>query len=669
MSDSLNYLGLSLRYPDKYGAFTELQTGPAKPSDIALPLGISPRFLNLAEGFMMHADGRRIIYTYFNIDNPDEPLVASIAADIALLIPGRPIVTLLAALRNHMIARSPINRNTLLDLASRSGFPTEPNMAPERTNPFNDGGAVAWRTYMSGTDLAAICAFPSQDSYAPYAALLILQPTVIASPEKSLPRVPDTLDRSLWVVCPEGVSVSNNPVDASEKLTITYSRPGFASVEQTIDVGQTNRYAYISVPALIVNTPEKAGIEFSRSVTYSVADENGEPLPTHTLLVNGRAVMRNADSFVLSSADFRDGKAEISVSATNFRPVKLSLSPEMINDGEPLRITLKTEKRGTLLRFDFGDGRIFENSVVFEKNDPEYLQLRAGVFHGFRANRIVGSDPETYNVVISADNAAAEPIDDTRSQPVAPVIENEAPSNQPEAPKPQTLNAPDIRPLEEPEEEPQEKLPDDTPTTRREGIRWGRVAAIAAALVVIAGIAIFFMLRPADSPASAQPGLTAVNDSIAAADTVGVIAEAPDATPTQPAQTSSAQTPAPAVDGMGADLAYFNKNNVWRRDDLTTDAGRAFFDTLVSGNIDAIASSDYFAIPGRATNKQAVKMINLLWASKGTGTQNSNQRVLTGRKKSGVINLNEVYDALARYRDANPNTSPRPAKTTDNTIP
>ncbi len=62
-------------------------------------------------------------------------------------------------------------------------------------------------------------------------------------------------------------------------------------------------------------------------------------------------------------------------------------------------------------------------------------------------------------------------------------------------------------------------------------------------------------------------------------------------------------------------------------------------------------------------------MMNLLWASKGTGTQNSNQRVLTNRKKSGVINLTEVYDALARYRDANPNTSPRPTKTTDTTIP
>lgn len=305
--------------------------------------------------------------------------------------------------------------------------------------------------------------------------------------------------------------------------------------------------------------------------------------------------------------------------------------------------------------------------MVFEKNDPEYLQLRAGMFHGFRANRIVGSDPETYNVVISADSAA-EPIDDTRTQPVAPVIENEAPANQPEVPRPQTLNAPDIRPLEEPDDEPTPEEPAAAPGPRPEGIRWGRVAAICAAIVVIGGVALYFLSRPsADAPATtAEHDVAVVADSIAAGDSLESIAPTPEAAPAQPAATPAA---APAANGMGADLAYFNKNNVWRRDDLTTDAGRAFFDTLVSGNIDAIASSDYFAIPGRATNARAIKMMNLLWASKGTGTQNSNQRVMTTRKKSGVINLTEVYDALARYRDANPNTSPRPTKTTNTTIP
>ena len=131
--------------------------------------------------------------------------------------------------------------------------------------------------------------------------------------------------------------------------------------------------------------------------------------------------------------------------------------------------------------------------------------------------------------------------------------------------------------------------------------------------------------------------------------------------PDEPVAAPAAPAAAPA-EGMGNDLAYFNNNAVWRRADLTTDAGRAFFDTMVSGDIDAIASSDYFAVQGRATNPKALQIIELLWAAKGTGTQNSNQRVLTARRKSAEINLSEVYELLARYRDANPNTAPRPVK-------
>lgn len=197
MSQPLSYLGLTLRYPDNSGAVTSLSTGAAKPSDIDLPLGLSSRFLNLSEGFMLHADGSRIIYTYFRIDNPEEPVVASISMDISLLMPGRPVVNLLAALRNTMASRTPVTPDELSELAIQAGFPATPPPSTPRVNPFGAQGPVAWRTYMSGSGLAAIFTFPCQRAYSNYAATLILQPTVIANPEKSLPRLPDTLDRQL----------------------------------------------------------------------------------------------------------------------------------------------------------------------------------------------------------------------------------------------------------------------------------------------------------------------------------------------------------------------------------------------------------------------------------------------------------------------------------------
>lgn len=222
-------------------------------------------------------------------------------------------------------------------------------------------------------------------------------------------------------MCPEGVGVSRNPVDASGKLTITYTRTGFAPAEQTIDVGSTSRFARISGAALIIQQPEKAGIVFSRKINYTVTDENGSPIPTHTVLVDGRTAVRDAGTFMISSHHFHNGKAEVSVSATNYHQANITVTPEMLADNETINVTLSPEKQGTLFRFDFGDGRIFENSVTFEKNDEEYRQLRAGRFHGFRAHRIVGSQPETYNVVLSA-GLADDPAEPAVPRNVAPVF-------------------------------------------------------------------------------------------------------------------------------------------------------------------------------------------------------------------------------------------------------
>lgn len=180
---------------------------------------------------------------------------------------------------------------------------------------------------------------------------------------------------------------------------------------------------------------------------------------------------------------------------------------------------------------------------------------------------------------------------------------------------------------------------------------------LALFLVAIGGLA-WYITRTQQNP-------VAVSQSSFTADSAAAFPDAEPALEPQPAPAAATPEPAAAAapaQGVGNDLAYFNNNAVWRRADLTTDAGRAFFDTMVSGDIDAIASSDYFAVQGRATNPKAVQIVELLWAAKGTGTQNSNQRVLTARRKSAEINLSEVYELLARYRDSNPNTSPRPVK-------
>ncbi len=650
------YLGISLRYPDASGAFTELFYGSAKPSDIQIPQGIPSHFLNLAEGFLLHSDSSRIIFTYFNLGSPVHPVTASLAYDSQALVAGRPVVSLLAALRAHIASGATVSEAEIYSMVARAGFPDRVPLAPQRRAPFASEGPLAWTSYMSGSDLAAIFTFPCQKAYAPYSAVLVLQPTAIANPESPLPRITSELDRSLWVVCPEGVSVSRNPVETTDKIAVTYTRPGFSPAVETVDVGMTSRFARISGPAIIISTPEKAGIEFKRKVSYSVTNDSGVPVSSHTVLINGRTAVRDASTFTIASTDLEGGKAEVTVSATNFSPVTVLLTPAMLSSDKPIAITLSPERRGTLLRLDFGDGRIFENSMVFEKNDPEYRLLRAGRFHGFRAHRIMGSEPETYNVEVNTLSAPASDMPQ-RVEPVAPAIEKET-AEAPRQPEHRPLKTPQISVAEECPSPAGEETDENTPSRRTARIWTRRIVVLALFLVAIGGLA-WYITRTQQNPA-------AVSQSSFTADSAAAF---PDAEPAlEPQQAAAdAATPEPAqaaapAEGMGNDLAYFNNNAVWRRADLTTDAGRAFFDTMVSGDIDAIASSDYFAVQGRATNPKAVQIVELLWAAKGTGTQNSNQRVLTARRKSAEINLSEVYELLARYRDANPNTAPRPVK-------
>lgn len=123
--------------------------------------------------------------------------------------------------------------------------------------------------------------------------------------------------------------------------------------------------------------------------------------------------------------------------------------------------------------------------------------------------------------------------------------------------------------------------------------------------------------------------------------------------------------PAPATDDNAletADVDYLNSHTTWRRADLKSEKYRSFFDLFAAGNIKNIAEADYFATEGLATNRTAIKMIDMLWQAYKSPTQRSNELQLKKLKGKSEIDITALYTTLARYRDANPNKSPRPKK-------
>lgn len=139
----------------------------------------------------------------------------------------------------------------------------------------------------------------------------------------------------------------------------------------------------------------------------------------------------------------------------------------------------------------------------------------------------------------------------------------------------------------------------------------------------------------------------------------------PDTVPTvapEPAAVPEAPAPKPKEDASAekADLEYLNSNKIWNRTALKSDTYRKLFDLFAAGNISDIANADYFAVPGRCTNRDADKAVTFLWQAYHTDTQHSNVRILKRLAGKNEIDMHTLMEDLAKARSPKPNTTPRP---------
>lgn len=378
---------------------------------IALPSlsELAHHFVNLSDGYVMWQVGGRRAFTYFQLDEEGKTTVLAITVrmDPDVLMAGRPIVNLLGTIRRTLTDEKQLTHESLMRALSDSGFTEKPLRSDAEVDMPTAAAGLCCRTYLSSTELANIMAYPRQKEYAAYQGVIVIPATVSMLPESSIPMINAPVDKALMVVCPENVTASANCVELSDHLTVTYEMEGFNPESVEFEVGTTNRYVRIHGPALIVNSALHAGIIFTRSVPYSVASASGNALDTYTILINGRTATRGDGCFEVSNTDFVNGKVTIAVSSTNYGSYSREFTPQELSDSLPLEVILEPEARQICLRLDFGGGRIVEDTITLEKSTPEYNNLRAGSFHGFRAHRLMGSTPETYNIDVRQPAQAA----------------------------------------------------------------------------------------------------------------------------------------------------------------------------------------------------------------------------------------------------------------------
>lgn len=594
-------------------------------------------------------------------------------------LPGRAVFTTLSGLKKAFLEDRTLSDEAVRQVLISANVPEQPLRLPAWDFKPADAPAASirplcYRTYLSTRELETVFSFPDQPEYSRFRYTVVITATASLRPGLNVERLTAPVKKLYSVVCPEGASASKEIVSEGDRFTLTFSKEGYNPRKETITVGTPSPYIRTEGSALIVKTPQESGMGFTRKVRVSVRNAKGGLINGYTMSVNDRSVNTMEPFIELSEQDLVPGrKIEIQVASNNFNPLKVEYLPEELPEEEALELVLVPIEQGITLRLDFGEGRVFEQQISIEKNTPEYSQLHSGNFHGFRAHRQANpAHGEVYNVDVRSSN-----------KPVAPEFANVSTANDRGGDRkrvvPQFERAtPDVKaanaenkgksrmtlaekPVQEPVEKPRKPAKEEKKNEEGDEKASLMLKLICLGICIVAIVlAAIFIIPPLIKPATSQMSATEQQAE-------GQVApETPAAQPAeaapQPAAVPAAAAAVSVSPELQADYEYFNANRAWKRDAIKSDEGRKLYDAIVAGDIEAIASNDYFAVAERCTNKDAANVVDLIWASKGTPNQHSNERALKRAEKSGSINMWSLYEDLARARPAQPNTDPRPRR-------
>lgn len=615
-------------------------------------------------------------------------------------VAGRAVFSALSALKKAFLEDRQMTDETVRQVLLSVDFPQTPrhlkawefDAAKAAQIPAASVKPLCYRTYLSTRELETVFSFPDQAEYDRYIYKVVITATASLRPGVAVDRLTAPVKKVYTVICPEGVEASKEIVAEGDHITLTFNKGGYTPRKESFTVGTISPYVRTEGSALIVKAPEESGMGFTRRIRVNVRSSKGTMVNGYTISVNDRPVDTMEPYITLTESDLKEGRIEIQVASNNFRPFKKVYQASELANESTVDLVLVPVEEGIVLRLDFGEGRVFEEQISIEKNTPEYSQLHSGNFHGFRAHR-QGTQGEVYNVDVRSSSKPVAPSFDRASTAsteqqstggrVVPHFEKVEPAKKKDR---IDMTMPGRQDAEkEAVEKPKErKKPFVTSQPGRdsadkgdgEGQGFSKKLRIICLIVCIVAIILgaVYIIAPligSDPDAAKAEGEAAqtenVDESVPQGDEEAQAAAAAASQAGTPAAAPAPEKAAPAAPGEPtadekADYDYFNKNEVWKRGDLRSDAGRRLYDALVEGNIDAIASSEYFVVEGRATNKKAVKMIEWAWASKGTRNQPGNEKAIRKNVSADRADIANAYEDVARNRPAEPNTTPRPSR-------
>lgn len=661
-----NYLHIALRVEADSVTRTVLNYPdgevPAWERQLVAPAAAIKRFLNATECYVLQQweTGRCFSLITRNMLRPtDGYYMISLFVDAGCALTGKQVIALLSELKKTLVEDGDTSHQAIDHAISAAGVPADPlrlqswayRPAPADT-PMRD---AAYRTYISTSELAGIFSFPAQPDYDSYRCIIVVPASASLRPGTKMPRITSPIRKLYTILAPADVELLRDTAYSGERVTITYTRPGFSPRTETITVGNPSAFIRLEGSTIKVRDARECGVRFTRRVPVEVCSSKGGSVTGYTIAINGRPVNTMEPYVEFTEKDLTEyATVEIKAASNGFSPLKIEKSTSELLEADNLVLELDPVEQGVTLRLDFGDGRVVEQIISIEKNTPEYTSLRAGRFHGHRAHRTVNQDPddtsEIYTVDVSAGAApvkAAPAVDrhvESAPQPSAPVFENIA-DEQPETePEPEIDTTVPVVATDDPAEEIKEAEAD----VKQGSSRRIRILAVAAAIVVLVVVLVFFIPlgKTVGESADDLPATVENTDSV-----------------TAPATENAGEAAAPAVSTLGADAEYLNNNRQWVVANLSSPAGNDIMNAFAEGNVDAIAANEYFAA-GICTNSRARKALELMWRGKTGPTRGSIAREIKKATASGTIDLDKLVDRLARVQPqaADANTLPLPTR-------
>lgn len=667
------------------------------------PVAAIKRFLNASECYVLQQSeiGHYISLITRNTVAPDRGyMMISMLIQNGCALTGRQVHGVFNGLKKAFFEEDKLDDTAVEDVLLSVGVPRQPlrlqaweYKVPEQSEDADTAprAEAAYRTYISVQDLESIFSFPGQPEYSAYRCVLVVSASTSLRPGVKMPRITVPIRRQYGVVCPEGVTASADLVYDGDRLVLTYSKEGYTPHTETVVVGTPAAYTKYDGSTINIRSAAQTGIRFVRRVPISVMSAKGTPVNGFTISVNGHPVPTSDPWIEFTERDLtRDKDVEIQVASNNYRPLKLAKAPDEVLEMDELILELQPVEQGVTLRLDFGDGRVFEQQISIEKNTPEYNRLHSGNFHGFRAQRQVTSDnSEVYNVDVRIASAskggnpepygAKREAETVRERLAVRTAQAEPDANEGDEPSTDIIDGTrEMTDSRESHEEKKHKAPkfeniadEATPSARprfdttlpvrdedadgvdgadvdydfddsrgkarRKGIMLWSVAALVVVAVVL-GVLFIPRGNGLDAAPAAVTTMTGEGDG----------AEAENA-------------PVAATPEEMADIEYLNGNAAWNFDKLTSPMGAALAEAMTKGDLSAVASNAYFAVPGRCTNNQAIQIVELAWKAIGSGSEKGNMRKMRQSVKNNQVVLRDMVNALSTVRPSEHiNTEPRP---------